>query len=149
MQITSPAFDHKANIPAKYSYKGGNVSPPLNFSDIPKNAKSLALICHDPDAPRADGFTHWVVWNILPDVSGFKEGELPNDVVVGVSDFDMTVWGGPEPPMGTHRYNFYLYALDTVLDLPINASRTELETAMGGHTISNAELTGLYSANTK
>lgn len=149
MQITSPAFDHKTHIPTKYSYRGGNLSPPLNFSGVPSSAKSLALVCHDPDAPRSDGFTHWVVWNIPATVKGFKEGDLPDDVIVGVSDFDMTVWGGPEPPIGTHRYNFYLYALDTVLDLPINTSRRELESAMKGHIVDQAELTGLYSANKK
>lgn len=146
MQITSSAFVHDTHIPVQYSYKGGNLSPPLTFSDIPRATKSLALICHDPDASRSKGFTHWVVWNIAPNTKGFKEGELPNDVIVGISDFDMTIWGGPEPPIGTHRYNFYLFALDTMFDLPDTASRPELESAMQGHILDRAELTGLYSA---
>lgn len=146
MKISSPAFEHTSHIPKEHSYHGGNVSPPLVFSEVPKDAKSLALICHDPDAPRAQGYTHWVVWNIPPDTRNIEAGDLPQDITVGMSDFNTTVWGGPAPPSGTHRYNFYLYALVQMLELPVSTNREQLEMAIEGHIIDKATLTGMFSA---
>ena len=124
----------------------GDASPPLQLSDVPSGAKSLALICHDPDAPRENGFTHWVVWNIAPNVGEFAENAVPEGAVQGTADFGATGWGGPKPPSGTHRYIFYLYALDTVLDLPVSTMRPQLQQAMQGHIVDEAVLTGLFSA---
>ena len=146
MNISSPAFEHSSHMPKVHSYTGGNVSPPLTFSNIPTEAKSLALVCHDPDAPRAQGYTHWVVWNIPPNTKRINAGELPQDSTVGMYDFNTTVWGGPAPPSGTHRYNFYVYALDTMLELPVSTNREMLELAMEGHIIEKALLTGMFSA---
>lgn len=146
MNISSTAFGNNGYIPAKYSRKGGDNSPPLQFSDVSSGVKSLALVCHDPDAPRAEGWTHWVVWNIAPNVAGFAEGVVSAGAVQGTIDWGETKWGGPQPPSGTHRYIFYLYALDTVLDLPASAKRQQLEQAMNGHVVDKATLTGLYSA---
>lgn len=146
MKLTSPAFTDNGMMPEQYSHDGGNVSPPLAFADVPSGTKSLALVCHDPDAPRADGFTHWVVWNIPADANGCNENEVPHGAVQGMADWGDRAWGGPKPPSGTHHYNFTLYALDTMLDLPPLASRMELEQAMNGHVLDHAMLTGLYSA---
>ncbi len=146
MNISSPAFNDNGFIPARYSRLGGNVSPPLIFEDVPPGVKSLVLVCHDPDAPRAQGWTHWVVWNIAPNAPGFKEGSVPDDVVQGTTDGGELAWSGPLPPSGTHRYIFYLYALDVVMELPVSTTRLELERAMQRHVVDNATLTGLFSA---
>lgn len=146
MNISSSAFKSGEYIPKKYSKRGGNVSPPLSFSDLPANTKSLALICHDPDAPGKDGFTHWVVWNINPEIKEIYEGILPAGAVQGTSDWNSHDWGGPQPPSGTHRYNFHLYALDKILDLPLETDRIGLEKAMSEHVIESAVLTGLFGA---
>jgi len=146
MEITSSAFKDGDFIPAKYSKNGGDISPPLSFVDIPNDAKSLALVCHDPDAPIEGGFTHWVVWGISPEISEILEGTFPSESVQGLNDRQISGWTGPQPPSGTHRYIFYLYCLGANLDLSRNTMRSDLLTAIEGHIIETATLTGLYSA---
>lgn len=146
MKIFSSAFDEGGHIPKKYSRLGGDVSPPLSFLDVPKEAKSLVLICHDPDAPRLGGWTHWLVWNISPETEGIPEGEPPKDAPLGLTDWGENRWGGPQPPSGTHRYIFYLYALDTEINLYDKSDRQQLLSAMQGHILDESKLTGLFSA---
>jgi hypothetical protein len=143
MRISSPAFEDGEYLPVKYTCDGLDISPPLNFSNIPRDAKSLALIVEDPDAPGGV-FVHWLVWNILPNTTGFSEGEnitFPQ----GINDFGMKRYKGPCPPSGSiHRYFFRLYALDTLLDLSEGATKKQLEAAMSGHILDEAELIGRY-----
>lgn len=146
MRITSPAFENNTSIPAKYSRRGEDVSPPLDFAEVLPSARSLALICHDPDAPHAEGWIHWVVWNIPPDAKGLAENAIPAGVMQGVNDSGGSGWSGPQPPSGTHHYIFYLFALDTMLDLPRNTNRQQLESAINGHILETATLTGFFSA---
>lgn len=146
MKITSPAFEDNTPIPAKYTPYGANASPPLDFTDVSPMAKSLALVCHDPDAPHAEGWTHWVVWNIAPDAKGFAEDYVPKGAVQGVNDGGKNGWSGPQPPSGTHHYVFYLFAIDTTLTLSPGSGRQELESAINGHIVETATLTGLFSA---
>ncbi len=143
MRISSKAFENGEYIPTKYSKKGGNVSPPLSFSDLPGGTNSLVLVCHDPDAPVEGGFTHWVVWNINPETAEISEGSLPVGAVQGINDWGIHDWGGPQPPSGTHHYNFHLYALDSYLGLSPNTNRLGLEKAMQSHVIETVILTGL------
>lgn len=142
MNVSSPVFNNNESMPARFSRQGGDISPPLVFSDAPAGAKSLALVCHDPDAPRAQGWTHWVAWNIAPNVAGFDEGNVPETVVQGTTDWIETKWGGPQPPSGTHRYIFYLYALDIAIDLPAATMRDGLEQAINGHHYRNRDTNG-------
>jgi len=144
MKITSPSFQENAFIPSKYTCDGENINPPLAISDVSADAKSLALIVDDPDAPVST-FVHWLVWNISPSVSEIKEGNLPEGSVQGTNDFGKREYGGPCPPSGTHRYFFRLYALNQGLNLPEGARREELEKAMEGKIIDTAELVGKYS----
>jgi len=144
MKITSPSFQENAFIPSKYTCDGENINPPLAVSDVSADAKSLALIVDDPDAPVGT-FVHWLVWNIPPSVSEIKEGNLSEGSVQGTNDFGKREYGGPCPPSGTHRYFFRLYALSQELNLPEGARREELEKAMEGKIIDTAELVGRYS----
>jgi Raf kinase inhibitor-like YbhB/YbcL family protein len=110
---------------------------------VPKNAKSLALIMDDPDAPVGI-FIHWVVWNIPPDTKEISKGEEPRGVQ-GMTSFRRQRYGGPCPPSGTHRYFFKLYALDTELNLPEGSTKHDLENAMQSHIIAQAPLMGTYT----
>ncbi len=143
MKITSSAFQEDANIPSKFTCDGADTSPPLQIADIPSEAKSLALIVDDPDAPGGL-FTHWTVWNIPRQTSAVEEGSAPKGVQ-GTNDFGKSGYGGPCPPSGTHRYYFKVFALDRELDLPFGAKRGQLDAAMKGHVIAQGELMGRYS----
>jgi Raf kinase inhibitor-like YbhB/YbcL family protein len=143
MKITSSAFQEGANIPSKFTCDGSDASPPLQIADIPSEAKSLALIVDDPDAPSGL-FTHWIVWNIPPQTSAVGEGNTPKGVQ-GTNDFSKSGYGGPCPPSGTHRYCFKIFALDRELDLPFGAKRGQVDAAMKGHVVAQGELMGRYS----
>src|SRR3989344_1638301 len=136
MQILSSAFKENDFIPSKYTCDGNDVSPPLEFINVPKEAKSLALIMDDPDAPMGT-FVHWVVWNILSSTKKISEGEeltFPQ----GKTDFGKLGYGGPCPPSKIHRYFFKLYALNTILNIRPGSTKQELEKAMKGHIIEMA-----------
>lgn len=144
MRIISSAFEHNQNIPSKYTCDGENVNPPLQFIDIPKNAKSLVLIVDDPDAPSKT-WVHWVVFNIDPKTLKIEENSKLSSGIEGMTDFERTGWGRPCPPPGTHRYFFKLYALDSTLNLSSTDGKKEVEDAMKGHVLASSELIGLYS----
>ena len=139
MEITSPAFKHNEYIPAKYTCEGEDANPPLVINGIPKEAKSLALIMDDPDAPMGV-WVHWVVFD-MPVVSRIEENSVPGKLGITNSGRD---YHGPCPPSGTHRYFFKIYALDTQLNLKEGISKEQLEKAMQGHILDKAELIGLY-----
>jgi len=145
MNITSPAFGNNGNIPPEYTCDGSGLSPQLNIGDVPSNAKSLVLICDDPDAPVGT-WDHWIVFNIYPSTKEIAKGTEPKGTP-GKNSWGKTGYGGPCPPSGTHRYFFKLYALDTMLDIPPGASKKQIESAMQNHILAKAELVGLYKRN--
>ena len=116
MNLTSPAFGNNGNIPSEYTCDGSGLSPQLNIGYVPSNAKSLVLICDDPDAPVGT-WDHWIVFNIAPSAKEIPKGIEPKGTP-GKNSWGKTGYGGPCPPSGTHRYFFKLYALDTMLDIP-------------------------------
>lgn len=143
LKITSTAFSHNEMIPAKYTCDGADVTPLLAIEGVPENAKALALIVDDPDAPRGT-WVHWVVWNIDPKTKEIAEGAVPKGAQQGMNDFRKLEYGGPCPPSGTHRYFFKLYALDTLLNLGKGATKADLEKAMKGRILAQAEIIGRY-----
>ncbi len=143
MKITSPAFADKQMIPQKYTCDGENINPPLQISNIPTEAQSLALIVDDPDAPSGD-WVHWLVWNINPKTQSVAENEIPEKAIQGINDFNKQNYGGPCPPSGIHRYQFKIYVLDTILNLPSSLRKKDLEKAMENHILDKAILIGLY-----
>lgn len=142
MKLTSPAFTHNGVIPSEYTCDGNDLSPPLVISDVPANAKSLALIMDDPDAPVGT-WDHWVVFDISPSTTQIPKGTEPQGTA-GRNSWGRKGYGGPCPPSGTHRYFFKLYALDTKLNLSEGATKKDLEKAMQGHIIAQAQLMGTY-----
>jgi len=151
--ITSTAFANDANIPSKFTCDAGqtNPSPALAWTDAPAGTKSFALIMHDPDAPLAGGFTHWVLFDVPATTTALPEGFQAGSVgVSGNSGFRRAGYGGPCPPTGVHHYHFMLSALDVpTLGLPAGATKADVEKAMQGHVLGTAELVGLYQRQPK
>ena len=143
MTIESTAFQNKKEIPSKYTCDGVGTNPPLLLKDVPPEAKSLALIVDDPDAPSGT-WDHWVLWNIPPEVSQVAEGSTPIGAVVGLNSWPANAYGAPCPPSDSHRYYFRLYALDALLNLSSNSNSDDLRSAMEGHVLAEAELMGTY-----
>jgi Raf kinase inhibitor-like YbhB/YbcL family protein len=152
MILSSPAFKPGGPIPAQYTCEGPNVSPPLEWSGVPEETRSLALIVDDPDAPDPKAprgtYVHWVLYGIPPSIGSLAEGAvrtaLPSGSQVGVNDFKFAGYGGPCPPIGRHRYYFKLYALSIELPRMKNATKKDVEKAMEGRVIASAELVGTY-----
>lgn len=145
--IIQSVFEAQQPIPAKYTCDGENVSPPLQFHQIPQGAKSLVLIVDDPDAPRGT-FDHWIVWNLPPNLKELSEGaeELHKLMAKqGINGFRKSFYQGPCPPQGKpHHYHFKLYALSKSLELPEGSTKQEVEKAMAPFILEQAELVGTY-----
>ena len=153
MTLKSPAFADGQRIPKKHTGEGQDLSPPLEWSDLPEGTKTLALLCDDPDAPRGT-WDHWVLWNVPAALRKLPEGvpnreRLPDlgDAVQGSNSWPKIGYGGPMPPPGhgTHHYHFVLYALDAAMDLKPGANKDALQKAMKGRVLAAARLIGTYS----
>ncbi len=145
LAISSPAFSHGGSIPAEHATDGEDVSPELVFSDIPAGTVELAVLCHDPDAPLTNGFTHWVAWGIPPDTDGIPRGG-GGSFTEGTNDFGNAGYGGPAPPPGhgRHHYFFHLYALSSAVDLSPGATGAELLAHIDDAIIEQARIVGTY-----
>lgn len=150
ISFESSAFKSGESIPVRYTCEGKNISPPLAWRGVPEEARSLALICDDPDAPRGT-WSHWVFYNIPSDreeiPENFPRGGSPEwGGMQGRNDFGNTQYGGPCPPAGSsHRYFFRLYALDEELNLEPGATRAQVMDAMQEHIVDQAEIMGRFS----
>jgi Raf kinase inhibitor-like YbhB/YbcL family protein len=152
LALTSSAFTHNGAIPREHTCDGADTAPPLSWKGVPREARSLALIVDDPDAPdpKAPKMTwvHWVLYNIPPAADGLPKGagshDLPAGTMEGRNDWKRTGYGGPCPPVGRHRYFFKLFALDTALPDLSKPDKATLEAAMKGHILAHAELIGTY-----
>ena len=153
LTLTSPAFEPGETIPRKYSGEGADVSPPLQWTQVPEGTKELALICDDPDAPTAQPWVHWVIYKIPRDASGLPENipkvdrlSTPAGALQGFNSWGKTGYGGPMPPPGhgVHHYHFTLFALDAALEGRTGLDKAALLKAMKAHTLAQAKLIGTY-----
>lgn len=149
MRLTSKAFQNEGIIPSLYTCDGGDFSPPLEWTDVPPDVKSFALICDDPDAPMGT-WVHWVIFNIPAEARSLEEKipkseVLKNEICQGINDFRKIGYGGPCPPSGVHRYFFKLYALDTILKPEKNVTKDKLLKMIKGHILADAQLIGKYT----
>ena len=141
LTVTSPDFTQNGMIPSKFTCEGENSSPALHIGGLPAGTRSIAIICHDPDAPLKGGFTHWVAFNIDP--VAFIPAKF-NGGIQAMNGASKAGYMGPCPPSGTHHYHFMVYALDSKLDLPASSGKEQLEKALQGHVLAQGELVGLY-----
>jgi Raf kinase inhibitor-like YbhB/YbcL family protein len=151
MYLTSSGFAKGQSVPRKFTCEGENISPDFHWENAPQDTKAFALILHDPDASRPGGFTHWVLYDIPASVKRIPENipksqeRVPDLGVQGRNDSGKLGYTGPCPPSGTHRYFAKLYALRRELGLKPGASQQELESAMDGCVIEEAEIMSTYA----
>jgi Raf kinase inhibitor-like YbhB/YbcL family protein len=152
LRIVSPAFPNNERIPERYSKEGGNVSPPIQWTDAPRNTRSFAVVVEDPDAPKGI-FRHWAVYNVPPAYQGLDEnsgsGSAGSPLEMAVNDFGNRSYDGPQPPRGhgVHHYHFRLLALDVPeLGLPAGASVKDVLHAAQAHLIAEAETVGTFQS---
>ena len=157
MILSSGSFNSDGSIPKRFSGEGSDISPELEWSEIPEGTKSFAILCEDPDAPVRPGkdhpFIHWVIYNIPENVSYLGEGVVQSERVVlpvfldqGINSFGKIGYGGPLPPVGDgiHHYHFTLYALDLPVGIPAGLTKAKVLRFMGRHILATAQLIGTY-----
>jgi hypothetical protein len=153
ISVTSDAFRHGERIPVKYTGDGEDVSPPIRWAQLPAATKGLALVCDDPDAPSAEPFVHWVIYNVPADAPGLPEGvkkvpkpPTPRGALQGVNSFGKIGYNGPAPPRGhgVHHYHFRLYALDRHIALDPGLDRASVVASISGHVLDEGEIIGTY-----
>lgn len=153
MKLESSAFNNNETIPAEYTAEWGNHSPQLSWNGQPNKTHSFAIFVEDPDAPSAKNpaakaFVHWVVFNIPPTVHKLDKSAAIHALGAkeGKNGTGSTGYFGPKPPLnsGPHRYFFHVFALDKMLDLPIGATKDEVQNAMKHHILAQGELIGIY-----
>lgn len=149
MELRSKAFKEGQSIPRKHTYDGPDLSPPLEWSDVPQGTNAFALLVEDPDA-AAGSWVHWLLYDLPAETRCLPEGVSPTETLPrggaqGKNDFGRIGYGGPSPPPGRpHRYVFRLYALSSRVNLPPGASKEQLLRAMEGNVKAEAQLTGTY-----
>lgn len=145
IKLRSPAFGNNDPIPAKYSYEGGDISPPLDWTGVPDDTVELALTCEDPDAPGGT-FVHWLLAKIPASVTGIAEGESPQGAIPGNNHFGTQKYAGPHPPHGhgPHRYVFRVYALGAQPDVAPGYTADGLRRAMEGKILASGECVGTF-----
>ncbi len=155
MALASPAFPDQGSMPRRCAAEGGNISPPLSWTGLPPQTRSLVLIVEDIDLPLPKflmrSWVHWVLYDIPAESTGLPEGIARDGPVAGGgtqgrTSFLRPGWGGPAPVGGEHRYVFRLFALDRVLGMPARrATKAALLSQMRGHVLGQAELVGRYA----
>ena len=148
IKLTSSAFEDGGMIPSKHTCDGQDVSPALKWDNVPEEARSIALICDDPDAPMGT-WVHWLLFNLPAEARELSENVPADDTLAsgagqGLTDFGRVGYGGPCPPGGTHRYFFKIYALDVQVELTSKARKRDLLSAMEGHILAQGQLVGKY-----
>ena len=144
LKVSSAAFAPLGPIPERYTGDAEDLSPPLEWSGAPDGTAAFVVICHDPDAPLVDGFTHWVLYGIPAGVTSLAEGT--GEFVAGKNSFGITGYNGPAPPPGhgVHHYYFWVYALDRDLGLEPALDRRTVLGRIEDHVVEQNRVIGTY-----
>jgi hypothetical protein len=141
--ITSPAFENNQKIPIKYTCQDQNINPPLSFSNLPPNTKSLVLIVNDADI-KDYNWIHWILWDIDPTNPQIESDTMATNFHIGQNSWNKLEYTGPCPSEDTHRYFFRVFALDTIIGLLKNPSIDLINQQMAGHILDQGQLIGTY-----
>ncbi len=153
IKLETPAFRHGGVIPTRFTADGRNVSPALTWTGVPAQARELALVVEDPDAPGREPWVHWVAYKIPTQTRSLPEAvplgatmAEPAGTLQGRNSWGKLGYGGPAPPArhGVHHYRFKLLAVDAVLDLLHSLTWGQLRHALRGQIIDQGELVGTY-----
>lgn len=142
LRLTSPEFADGTEMPWSVSAANENRLPTLNIHDTPEATVSLTLVLEDLSSPLGI-VTHWLAWNLPPQITHIDALHFPKEAIVGISTFGKIGYMGPIPPEGTHTYRFIVHALDCELSQPSGAPRSAFDAAVAGHIIDRAELRGI------
>jgi Raf kinase inhibitor-like YbhB/YbcL family protein len=144
LTVSSDAFEPHGRIPERHTSDGEDVAPALRWSGAPDGTQAFAVVCHDPDAPLVDGFTHWVAYNIPGDADGLPEGG--EGATHGVNTPGNEGYNGPAPPPGhgPHHYYFWVYALDEDFELEPGLDRRTLLERIEDHVLAQQRVIGTY-----
>jgi Raf kinase inhibitor-like YbhB/YbcL family protein len=145
LALSSPAFEDGGRVPTRFTCKGANVSPPLRWTGVPDDARALALVVTDPDAPGGT-YAHWIVFNLPPETGSLAAGELPSAARQARNSAGRPRYDGPCPPSGTHHYRFVVYALRTPTTLGNGAATDRALAAIDGKAIGRGTLVGTVAA---
>jgi Raf kinase inhibitor-like YbhB/YbcL family protein len=140
--VTSTAFRDGQSIPARFTCDGDNLSPQLAWQGVPSEAKAIAVVVDDPDAPRGT-FVHWVLLDLEPQTSSLPEGSAP--ARQASNSAGKASYYGPCPPSGTHHYRFTVYALSKATNLPDGAKLEQALKAIESSAVARGRLVGLYA----
>ncbi len=154
--VDSPTMTTGQMMPRDYSPDGRNVSPPLTWRNVPAGTRQIAVICQDHGAGNPPPWVHWIIYNIPATALGLPEGipfdgsdPLPAEIAgaaQGNNGWGLAMYRGPAPPAETvHEYDFTVFALDTVLDLPPGLTRGELLEAIDGHILALGNMVPTYT----
>lgn len=146
MIIASPAFKNNGYIPSKYTCDGLDINPPLRFANIPIETISLAIIISEVVNTEENKKIHWIAWNILPDINSIEENKIQNEIIEGKNNFKNNSYNGPCPCPSTtsHKYEFKLIALNSIVVLQKYSTYNQLMTNIEGHILAETKLTGFY-----
>jgi Raf kinase inhibitor-like YbhB/YbcL family protein len=149
IELKSREFLADQEIPTRFSVDGQNLSPPVSWSNVPEEAKSLVLLVEDPDAPLPNPFVHWLAFNVAPHITSLPEAISPqeNSLMHQGKNSNLKIgWAGMAPPKGDtpHHYHFQMFALDEPLALKDGVGRSALLAAMNGHVLAKGRIIGTF-----
>jgi len=145
ISVHSVAFEPGVPLPISCTVDGVGAPPAISFTGVPEAAKSVVVLCEDPDAPQLEPFVHWLVYGI-PGSDGAVDAQSQHDYLIGKNSKSEAGYtpAAPPPGHGLHHYHFQVFALDVPLQLTAGAERETLLEAMTGHVLSWGELVGTY-----
>lgn len=151
-QLSSPGLADGAALDSSHASSaqacgGKNVSPALQWRNVPSGTKSFAVTLFDPDGAKGLGVVHWVLYGIPAATTSLDEGVQPAGSVNGTNRAGKPGYYGPCPPVGEipHHYLAQVYALDLAPDaLPADLTRDALLAAMKDHVLATTSIVLRY-----